>query len=197
MAMSSDLKFRGGLVIISGPSGVGKSTICSGLVERLDDVYLSISTTTRGKGVTEEDGREYFFISKEEFFRRIKQGKFLEYAEVFGNYYGTPKGKIEEALSAGKVVILEIDIQGGTQAKRLYPEAVMIFILPPDHDKLSERMSNRGRGEDDESARARLEGAGMEIASAFKSYDHMVINDNLDEAIEEVLEIINKSFGDK
>ena len=197
MAMNSDLKSRGGLVVISGPSGVGKSTICSGLVERLDDVYLSVSATTRAKGTTEEDGREYWFISKDEFAEHIEQGKFLEYAEVFGNYYGTPKGKIEEALSAGKVVILEIDVQGGKQAKQLYPDAVMIFILPPDHENLAERMNNRGRGEDDKSARTRLEGAGMEIASAFKSYDHMVINDNLDEAIEEVLEIINKSFGDK
>ena len=109
----SDKTPKPAVIIISGPSGVGKSTICREVVKKLDKVYLSVSVTTRPRGKNEEDGREYFFISDQDFQDRIKNGMLLEYAEVFGNYYGTPKDKVDQALAAGKTVILEIDIQGG------------------------------------------------------------------------------------
>lgn len=183
-------KIRGKLIIISGPSGVGKSTITKALVERLDDAYLSVSMTTRPPGPGEQDGRAYRFVSPEEFRQRIEEGLFLEYAEVFGNLYGTPRDKIEEALNAGKTVILEIDVQGAKQVKAIFPQAVMIFILPPSTKILAERLGLRGR-ESNEMAARRLSGAGSEIAAAWQYYDNMVVNDDLEQAINEIVEIIN------
>ena len=180
---------KGKVVIVSGPSGVGKSTICKEAVRRLNNVYLSVSVTTRPKSEAEVDGREYWFISKEQFRERINNGLLLEYAEVFGNFYGTPKDKVDDALQAGKTVVLEIDVQGAKQAKAVYPDAVMIFILPPTHGELAERMSNRGR-EDAETAEERLDWADSEIAAARQYYQHMVINDNLQQAVSEVVRII-------
>jgi len=181
---------RGKLVIVSGPSGVGKSTICRKVARRLDNAYLSISVTTRPKGPGEENGREYWFTSRQEFHKRIEEGTLLEYAEVFGNLYGTPRDKTEEALQAGKTVILEIDVQGARQVKETYPQAAMIFILPPSSRVLAERMGHRGR-ESAEAAARRLSGAGSEIAAAWQYYDNMVINDDLEQAIKEVLQIIS------
>ena len=120
---------KGRLVIVSGPSGVGKSTICKEVVKRLDNVCMSVSLTTRPKSEEEIDGKDYRFVSKEQFSEQIKQGNLLEYAEVFGNLYGTPKDKVEQCLQSGKTVILEIDVQGARQAKHFYPDAEMIFIL--------------------------------------------------------------------
>jgi guanylate kinase len=180
---------KGKVVVISGPSGVGKSTICKGLVRRLKDGYLSISVTTRPKSDDEVDGRDYWFISDEEFHRRVNEGLLLEYAEVFGNMYGTPKDKVDEALASGKTVILEIDVQGGKQAKMVYPDAVMIFILPPTQKELAERISNRAR-DSSEAVEERLGEAGVEIAAAWQYYDNMVINEDLQQAIKECVQII-------
>ena len=180
---------KGKVVIVSGPSGVGKSTICKELVRRLKDVYLSISVTTRPKSDAEVDGEEYWFISDEEFQQRISNGLLLEYAEVFGNMYGTPKDKVDEALAAGKTVILEIDVQGGKQAKMVYPDAVRIFILPPTHKELAERISHRAR-DSSEAVEERLEGADAEIAAAWQYYDNMVINEDLQQAVKECVQII-------
>jgi len=182
-------------VIISGPSGVGKSTICKEVVRRKSDVYLSVSVTTRPKSDSEVDGEDYWFISDAQFRERINKGLLLEYAEVFGNFYGTPKDKVDEALAAGKIVILEIDVQGARQAKVKYPDAVMIFILPPTQRELAERLSGRGR-EDEEAAEERLDEAGREIAAAWQHYQHMVINDELEQAVSEVIQIIEDSFGE-
>jgi len=190
MTQAQQQKAQGKLVIISGPSGVGKSTISREVVRRLDNAFLSISVTTRPQGPGEKDGREYWFISRQEFRKRIEEGALLEYAEVFGNLYGTPKDKTDEALQAGKTVILEIDVQGGRQVKEIYPQAVMIFILPPSDRILAERMGRRGR-ESAEAAARRLGGAGSEIAAAWQYYDNMVVNDDLEQAIKEVLQIIN------
>ncbi len=187
---------KGKLVIISGPSGVGKSTICREIVSRIENVHLSISATTRPKGRSEIDGKDYYFISREDFQQRLDKDMFLEYAEVFGNLYGTPKEKVDEALAKGEIIILEIDVQGGEQVKEIYPDAIMIFILPPAQKDLAERMNGRGRGEDEKIAKRRIEQAGTEIAAAWQHYTNMVINDNLDVAVNEVEQIIKQSSGD-
>ena len=180
---------KGKLVIISGPSGVGKSTICSELV-RKNKAMLSVSVTTRPRSKEEVDGRDYWFVSTEEFAKKLEKGEFVEHAEVFGNLYGTPRDKLEQALSKKKNVILEIDVQGARIVKEQYPEAVMIFIMPPSQADLAERMGKRGRGENSETAKHRLNGAGREIAAAWQYYDHMVINDDLEQAVEEIIRII-------
>ena len=180
---------KGKLVIISGPSGVGKSTICSELV-RKSSAMLSVSVTTRLRSKEEVDGRDYWFVSTEEFAKKLEKGEFVEHAEVFGNLYGTPRDKLEQALSKGKNIILEIDVQGALIVKEQYPEAVMIFIMAPSQSVLAERMGKRGRGEDTETARHRLNGAGREIAAAWQYYDRMVINDDLEQAVEEIIRII-------
>ena len=177
------------ILIISGPSGVGKSTICRQAVKRMDDVYLSVSVTTRRQSEGEIDGRDYWFISKKDFDKRVRTGMLLEHAEVFGNYYGTPRDKVQEALSAGKTVILEIDVQGARQVKEIYPDAAMVFILPPTHKDLAQRMNDRGR-EDNQTALQRLNEAGDEISEAWQYYKHMVINEDLEQAVNEVMDII-------
>jgi guanylate kinase len=187
---------EGKVVIVSGPSGVGKSTICKEVVKRLKNVYLNISVTTRPRGGSEVDGRDYWFISREEFQRRIDKGLLLEYAEVFGNLYGTPKDKLEDALRAGKVAVLEIDVQGAQQAKTIYPDAVTIFILAPTQQELAERMNSRGRDRAEE-AEKRLGGASIEIAAGLQHYQYMVINDDLQQAVNEVVQIIKQSTGGK
>jgi guanylate kinase len=187
---------KGKVVIVSGPSGVGKTTICREVVKQMSDVCLSISATTRPKSEAEIDGADYWFVSEEQFREHINKGLLLEYAEVFGYLYGTPKDKTEEALQAGKTVILEIDVQGARQAKVVYPDAVMIFILPPSQKDLARRMDGRGR-EDAETAEERLDEAGAEIAAAWQYYEHMVINDDLEQAVNEVVQIIEDSVGEK
>ena len=186
----------GKVVVVSGPSGVGKSTICREVVNRLNNAHLSVSVTTRPKGESEVDGQDYWFISKGQFQRRVNKSLLLEYAEVFGHLYGTPKDKVEEALQAGETIILEIDVQGAKQVKVIYPAAVMIFILPPSQKELAERMSLRGR-EDTEATGERLNGASTEIAAAWQYYEHMVINDDLEQAVKEVVQIIKQSIGEK
>jgi len=192
--MNETKRRKGKMVIVSGPSGVGKSTICKEAVKRLKNVYFSVSITTRPRSEAEIDGQDYWFISESEFQERIDKGLLLEYAEVFGHLYGTPKDKVDEALQAGKSVILEIDVQGAKQAKRIYRDVVMIFILAPSQKELAERMKLRGR-EDIEAAQKRLDEAGTEIAAAWQYYEHMVINDDLQQAVSEVVQIIQQSGG--
>ena len=187
---------KGRVVVVSGPSGVGKSTICKGVVERMKDVRLSVSVTTRPRGDAETDGEDYWFVSKERFQEMVDKGLLLEYAEVFGNLYGTLKDKVDEAVNAGETIILEIDVQGATQARVVYQNAAMIFIFPPSLRELAERISNRGR-EDADAAEERLDGADAEIAAAWQYYDNMVINDDLEQAVSEVIQIIQQNTGEQ
>ena len=190
--MSNTNNGKGIVVIVSGPSGVGKSTICKEILKRLGYVYLSVSVTTRPKSDAEVEGQDYWFVSKEEFQELIDKDLLLEHAEVFGHLYGTPKDKVEEALQAGKVVILEIDVQGAKIAKTVYPDAVMIFILAPSERDLAERLNNRGR-EAGGVAEERLNGASVEIAAAWQYYEHMVINEDLQQAVNECVQIIESA----
>lgn len=194
--MDEQQNTKGKVVIISGPSGVGKSTICKEAIKQLDNAYLSVSVTTRQKSESEVDGRDYRFISKQQFQEKIDKGLLLEHAEVFGNLYGTPKDEVDKALAEGKTIILEIDVQGARQAKIIYPDAKMIFIFPPTQKDLAARMNQRGR-EDSERAEERLELADDEMAAAWQYYNNMVINDKLDQAVREVVQIIQEDTGDK
>jgi guanylate kinase len=144
----------------------------------------------------EVDGQDYWFLSQQQFRKRINEGSLLEYAEVFGHLYGTPKDKVEVALGAGKTIILEIDVQGAREVKSVCPDAVMVFIFPPTEKELAQRIKNRGR-EGMEAAEERLEGADTEFAAAWQYYEHMVVNDDLEHAVKEVIQIIKQNSGEK
>ena len=183
---------KGKIVVISGPSGVGKSTIRKEVLNRLDNVCRVVSVTTRPRAENEINGKDYWFVTKQQFQEKLDAGQLLEYAEVFGNLYGTPKDKVDEVLDDGKTVILEIDVQGGKKIKNIYPDAVMIFIMPPARKDLAERMTRRAR-DDSQSAAKRLGGADAEIAAAKQYYEHFVVNDDLEEAINNVIQIIQQA----
>lgn len=185
----------GKIIIVSGPSGVGKSTICREVVKQLENVFLSVSATTRPKSSIEVDGQDYWFLTREEFEKRIAEGMFFEYAEVFGNLYGTPKDKVDDAIKEGKDIILEIDVQGARKVKQIYPNAKMIFILAPTQKEIAKRLYGRARDEEKVVAE-RLNGASVEIAAAWQYYDHMVINDDLQQAVNEVIQIIQSKDGE-
>ncbi len=184
----------GTLVVLSGPSGVGKSTICRRLVERLG-ASLSVSATTRPQGRREVNGKDYWFMSREQFEDKIRCGEFLEYAEVFGNLYGTPADAVREQIAEGKTVILEIDVQGGRAVRKLFPKALLLFLLPPNMTALAERIQGRNRGEDAETLRRRLDAAQREIDEAKTFYTKMIVNDDLEKAIQEVVEAIGQNCG--
>jgi guanylate kinase len=185
---------QGILIVVSGPSGVGKGTLCRRLMEFYGSkAFLSVSCTTRKIGNAETDGKNYWFINRQEFEKRIAENGFIEYADVFGNYYGTPRKPVEDALAAGRIVILEIDVQGGLQVKKQYPQAALVFILPPRAEDLLVRIEGRNRGEDEQSKKRRLETAMQEVNTARRTYEYFVINDVLDRAVEEMKMIIRKT----
>lgn len=184
------------IVVISGPSGVGKSTICAELVQRIDSAFLSVSVTTRSSGAGEVNGKDYWFVSKEQFQERIENDDFLEYAEVFGNLYGTSRTETKKAMAEGKSVILEIDVQGGLLVKKVFKDAKMIFILPPVQGDLAERINGRARGEGAKATRERLENASQETAKAWQYYEYMIINDDLEQAVREIVQIIQRKIGE-
>lgn len=182
-------KKQGLFIVISGPSGTGKGTVCEKLVNESSNFWLSVSATTREKRPSETDGKDYYFISKEEFESRIKNDDFLEYATVHSNqYYGTPKNKILENLDSGKDVILEIDINGALQIKNKFPQALFIFILPPSMKELKKRLINRGT-ESKEKILERFKKAYKEI-NELPKYNYVVVNDDLDVAVHKVASIV-------
>ncbi|WP_295785655.1 guanylate kinase [Veillonella ratti] len=179
---------RGILIVLSGPSGAGKGTICAALRQQMPNLVYSVSMTTRAPRVGEEEGVSYLFRDKEEFQRLIKEDAFLEYAQVYDNFYGTPKQHVMDLLSEGKSVILEIDIQGAMQVKERFSEAVFIYIVPPSLDILSNRLRDRGTDAADVIDK-RLSKASSELALAHR-YDYIVVNDVLPDAVEKVASIL-------
>lgn len=171
---------RGLLIVVSGASGTGKGTVVNRLLEMLPAVSYSVSATTRAPRVGEKDGVNYYFLTKEKFEEMIKADGFLEWANVYGNYYGTPLAKIEEKLAAGKDVLLEIDTQGALNVMKKYSEGVFIFLLPPSIEELAKRIRHRGT-ETEEALKKRLDSAKAEIAIG-KSYGYAVVNDEVDRA---------------
>lgn len=183
------MKEKGLLLVISGFSGAGKGTVVKRLLELHNDYALSISATTRSPREGEQNGREYFFKSTEEFESMIDNSELIEYAKYVSNYYGTPKAYVEEQLEAGKNVILEIEIQGALNIKKMYPDAVLLFIMPPSAEELERRLVGRGT-EDEATIKARLQRASDE-AKGVENYNYIVINDKVDDCVEVIHSIVN------
>ena len=181
---------KGLLLIISGPSGVGKGTVCSAVLAGSSDTVCSISATTRKPRPGEIDGDSYYFLTREEFLKKRDNGYFLEWAEVFGNYYGTPAAEVDRLLAAGKNVILEIDTQGAMKVKSACPHGVSIFILPPSFAELEKRIIDRGT-EAPEVRNRRLSCAKAEMELASR-YDYSIINDSVEKAAARILNIISE-----
>ena len=179
---------KGILMVISGFSGAGKGTLVKKLLSEYDNYALSISMTTRQPREGEEDGREYFFRTREQFEENIAKNGFIEYAQYCGNYYGTPKAAVEEQMQAAKDVILEIEIQGALKVKEKFPDTLLLFVTPPSAKELKNRLIGRGTETMDviESRLARA----VEEAEGIESYDYLVVNDVLEDCVEEVHQII-------
>lgn len=186
--MMRDQAGKGTLFVVTGPSGVGKGTVLHEVLQQLDGVHYSISATTRNPRPGEIDGENYYFVTREQFEKMIEKSELLEHAEYVGNYYGTPAQAVERELDAGRDVILEIEVQGALRAKQKKPDAVLIFIIPPDFSILEKRLHSRGSEPDDVIAR-RLEQARTEYKSG-GCYDYIVVNDLLENAVRELMSII-------
>lgn len=183
------LNNRGLLIVLSGPSGVGKGTVRKALFElEGHNLVYSISMTTRKPRTGEQNGTDYFFVSKEEFEERIKNGQMLEYAEFVNNYYGTPIDEVEKQLSIGNEVVLEIEVQGALQVREKMKDAIFIFIAPPSMSALEERLKNRGT-EPEEIIKQRIDKAKSELNLAYK-YDYIVVNDEVTNAADRIMAII-------
>lgn len=182
---------HGLLIVLCGPSGVGKSTISRLLAERIGVKY-TVSVTTRPRQPGDEKGKTYDHVDKLAFFRRLDNDEYLEYAQVYGDYYATPRHPTLDQLAEGQDVLLEIDVQGALQVRHAFPEALLIFVLPPDQPTLLQRLTDRGRDSADD-IQKRFRAAKREIAMAkgSRAYDFMVVNDELERAVEEIIKIIH------
>jgi guanylate kinase len=184
---SATLKQRqqsGRLIVLTGPSGVGKGTLVRSLLQRHPELYLSISVTTRSPRPGEINGTHYYFVSREKFEQMVAQGELLEWAEFASNYYGTPRQQVEEKIHAGKWVLLEIELEGARQIRSSFPDAIRIFILPPSMQELEQRL--RSRGQDSEEAIARRLCRAQAEINAAGEFDFKIINDNFETAIKEI-----------
>jgi guanylate kinase len=181
----------GRLFVISGPSGAGKGTVVRGLLEKRPDMVLSISATTRPTRPGERNGIDYLFIPRSEFTAMRERGRFLEWAEVYGNFYGTPREPIEQALATGRDVIAELDIQGAQSVKRAKPDAVLIFIEPPSFEDLVLRL--RGRGTDDPETISKRVRAAYEEVKNKGQYDYIVVNDRVEDAVDQLVRILEQA----
>ena len=182
------LNRKGLLLVVSGPSGAGKGTLCKALLNKNDQIKLSVSATTRKPRNGEVHGVNYFFIEKEEFTKMIENGEFLEYAQIYDNFYGTPKAAIIECLEKGQDVILEIEMQGARQIKEVYPEGVFIFVLPPSLEELKSRIVGRGT-ETQEEIEKRFSCAFEEI-NQIVNYDYFIVNEDIEKSVSDVEAII-------
>ncbi len=179
----------GKLIVLTGPSGVGKGTLVRSLLARHDHLYLSISATTRSPRSGEIDGKDYYFVSSPQFEEMIAQGELLEWANYAGNYYGTPRSNVEEKIAQGTTVLLEIELVGARNIKETFPNALRVFILPPSVEELERRL--RGRGTDSEEAMVRrLERAKEELAAS-SEFDYTIVNDHLETALEQLEQLIS------
>ena len=194
--MTISPRHPGQLIVLCGPSAVGKSTIGRRLENELGVSYC-VSTTTRSERPGDDKGKRYDYVTVEEFYRRLDADQFLEYAQVYDNYYGTPKHPTLDDMAAGKDVLLDIDVQGALQVRYQYPGALMIFILPPDEPTLLERLRGRARDSaDDITRRFRAAKREIHMAKGSRAFDYMVINDDLDRVVAEIRRIIaNKKTG--
>ena len=183
-------KQKGNLFVVSGPSGSGKTTLCRAAVERTN-AHLSVSATTRPQSAKEIEGKDYYFLTKQDFLSKVEKGEFMEYAQVFDNYYGTPTEPVLRQLEQGQPVVLEIDVQGATQVFAKFPEAVGILVLPPEPEELRRRLCGRGR-DDQKVIEGRLAKSQKEIdqARAGGHYKHTIVNDDLNRAIEALVGFI-------
>lgn len=179
---------KGLLIVVSGPSGAGKDTICQKLIKENSNIWMSVSMTTRKPRPLEKDGVDYFFVSSEEFENKINDNTFLEYASYNNNYYGTPKDKVEEKLNEGKDVILVIDINGAINIKKIIPSALFIFIMPPDMETLKNRLIGR-KTESKDKVVQRFITAYNEVNN-YKKYNYVVVNDKVEDAVNKVKSII-------
>lgn len=185
---------KGLLLVVSGPSGAGKGTICKVLMNRNNDLKLSVSATTRQPRNGEVEGENYYFLTHEKFNDMISKNEFLEYAQTYSNFYGTPKGPVMESLEKGQDVVLEIEMQGARQVKQIYPEAILIFVLPPSLNELESRLSSRGT-ETKEQMQERLSCAFEEIKQ-IKDYNYFIFNETNRE-VEAAIEIENIISAEK
>ena len=184
----SEYKEKGLLIVLSGPSGVGKGTVCSALRAASPDLVYSVSVTTRKPRVGEVDGVNYFFKTREQFLQMIENDELLEWAEYVGNYYGTPKAFVEETLHQGKNIVLEIEVQGALKVKEKYPEGVFIFLMPPSLEELRKRILSRGT-ETEEAIRSRMDVALNEL-KLLDYYDYVVVNEKIELACKRIQAII-------
>lgn len=181
----------GHLYIVSAPSGAGKTTLVRLLLERDPEIRLSVSSTTRAPRAGEQDGREYHFVDVQHFLEQVNQGEFLEWAEVHGNYYGTSKRWIESELSVGRDVLLEIDWQGAQQVRKIFPEAIGVFVLPPSIEALKVRLS--GRGTDSPEVIARRIAAARDEMRHVDEFEYVIINDDLQQALGDLVSVVKAS----
>jgi guanylate kinase len=180
-ATTKEIPLSGKLIVLTGPSGVGKGTLMRSLLQRHPELYYSVSATTRAPRPGEIDGKNYYFISRSKFEQLVAQGEFLESAEFAGNYYGTPREAVLNQIQSGQLVLLEIELEGARQIRASFPEALSIFILPPSFEELEKRI--RGRGQDSEAAIARRLQRAHEEVQAADEFDIQIVNDDFETAL--------------